>query len=62
MEGTIEARMVQLVGKEVKTGSDFKEIDLLTRSLVQMSRKRRYDGGGNEADLNPNWLQRVNAK
>ena len=54
MESTIEARMVQLIDKEVKTGSDFKEIDLLTRSLVQMSRKRRYDGGGNEADLNPN--------
>jgi uncharacterized protein YjcR len=60
VEGTIEARMVQLVGKEVKTGSDFKEIDLLTRSLVQMSRKRRYDGGGNEADLNPN-LDKRNA-
>ncbi len=60
VEGQIEARMVQLVGKEVKTGSDFKEIDLLTRSLVQMSRKRRYDGGGNEADLNPN-LDKRNA-
>lgn len=54
VEGRIEARMVQLVRKEAKTGSDFQEIDLLTRSLVQMSRKRRYDGGGNEADLNPN--------
>lgn len=60
VEGQIEARMVQLVSKEVKTGSDFKEIDLLTRSLVQMSRKRRYDGGGNEADLNPN-LDKRNA-
>ena len=40
VEGQIEARMVQLVSKEVKTGSDFKEIDLLTRSLVQMSRKQ----------------------
>ncbi|AIY42978.1 Phage terminase [Collimonas arenae] len=60
MEVTLEARMVQLVNKEVKSGSDFKEIDLLTRSLVQMSRKRRYDGGGNEADLNPN-LDKRNA-
>ncbi|MFJ2986615.1 terminase ATPase subunit family protein [Collimonas sp. NPDC087041] len=60
VEGQIEARMVQLVSKEVKSGSDFKEIDLLTRSLVQMSRKRRYDGGGNEADLNPN-LDKRNA-
>lgn len=60
IEATIEARMVQLIAKESKTGGDFKEIDLLGRQIVQMSRKRRFDEGGTESDLNPN-LERRNA-
>lgn len=60
IEQSIEARMIQLIGKDVKTGGDFKEIDLLGRQIERMSRKRRYDEGGTEADLNPN-LERRNA-
>ena len=49
----IEARMCQLIAKEVKTGGDFKEIDLLGRQLERIARVNRYSNGGNEADLNP---------
>ena len=33
----IEARMCQLIAKEVKTGGDFKEIDLLGRQLERIA-------------------------
>ncbi|HDX8367401.1 TPA: terminase ATPase subunit family protein [Aeromonas dhakensis] len=49
----IESRMCQLIAKEVKTGGDFKEIDLLGRQLERIARVNRYSNGGNEADLNP---------
>lgn len=49
----IEARMCQLIAKEVKTGGDFKEIDLLGRQLERIARVHKYSNGGNEADLNP---------
>ncbi|WP_425858943.1 terminase ATPase subunit family protein [Aeromonas sp. INTO2] len=49
----LEARMCQLIAKEVKTGGDFKEIDLLGRQLERIARVNRYSNGGNEADLNP---------
>lgn len=49
----IESRMCQLIAKEVKTGGDFKEIDLLGRQLERIARVNRYSSGGNEADLNP---------
>lgn len=52
-EQAIEARMVQLVVKDVKTGSDYKEIDLLGRQIERLARVRRYNAGGTEADLNP---------
>lgn len=44
-----------LILKEHKSGSDFKEIDLLGRQLERVARVKKYsNGGGNEADLNPN--------
>ncbi|MFQ2454812.1 terminase ATPase subunit family protein [Aeromonas caviae] len=49
----IEARMCQLIAKEVKTGGDFKEIDLLGRQLERIARVNKYRKDGNEADLNP---------
>ncbi len=54
VDGAIEARMVQLVIKDQKTGSDFKEIDLLGRQLERTARIKKYLGGGTETDLNPN--------
>lgn len=42
---SIDARLVQLTGKQDKTGGDFKEIDLLTRQLKKLS-----DGPRPEAD------------
>ncbi|MFM4731077.1 terminase ATPase subunit family protein [Aeromonas salmonicida] len=49
----IEARMCQLISKDVKSGGDFKEIDLLGRQLERIARVNKYSNGGNETDLNP---------
>jgi uncharacterized protein YjcR len=55
IEGATEARYVALVIKEVKSGSDYKEIDLLGRQIERFARVRRYEApGGHEGDLNPN--------
>ncbi|UJB17554.1 MULTISPECIES: terminase gpP N-terminus-related DNA-binding protein [Lysobacter] len=62
VEVSIEARLTQLVLKEVKTGGDYKEIDLLGRQIERLARVRRYgEPGGHEGDLNPN-IERRNAK
>ena len=59
IETALEARIVQLVAKDAKTGGDFKEIDLLVRQVVQMARVRRYEApGGNEVDINPKLANR----
>ncbi|MFZ4876827.1 terminase ATPase subunit family protein [Janthinobacterium sp. Mn2066] len=59
VEASAELRLVKLIEKEVKSGSDFKEIDLLARTIVQMARVRRYEQpGGNEVDLNPKLANR----
>lgn len=48
------SRYCMLVAKETKSGSDYKEIDLLGRQIERMARVRRYLApGGNEVDLNP---------
>lgn len=52
--GALEARLVQLILKDGKTSGDFKEIDLLHRQLERQARIQKYQGGGSEADLNPN--------
>jgi hypothetical protein len=47
-------RYQALLAKEQKTGSDFKEIDLLGRQFVTFARIGKFSGEeGNEADLNP---------
>ena len=51
-EGTLE-RYLQLIGKDKKTGGDFKEIDLIGRQFERLARVRKFESGGNEADLNP---------
>ncbi|SOD25291.1 Uncharacterized protein YjcR [Variovorax sp. YR752] len=53
VEGALEARLVQLIGKEAKTSGDFKEIDLLGRQIERIARVNRYEKTGKEADLNP---------
>ncbi|WP_069337141.1 terminase large subunit domain-containing protein [Sphingobium yanoikuyae] len=53
-EEVTATRYCMLVAKEVKTGQDFKEIDLLGRKMTDFARQQKYLGGGNEADLNPN--------
>ncbi|MGZ9712512.1 terminase ATPase subunit family protein [Glaciimonas sp. GNP009] len=59
VEAALDARLVQLIGKDGKSGGDFKEIDLLMRQVVQTARVRRYEApGGNEVDLNPKLANR----
>ncbi len=53
VESTLEARLVQLIAKDDKSGHDFKEIDLLGRQIERLARVRRYESGGCESDLNP---------
>jgi len=63
-EGTLE-RYLQLIGKEAKTGHDFKEIDLLGRQFERLARVAKFTDGGNETDLNParaNGARATNAK
>lgn len=59
VESTIEARLVQLVAKDCKTGGDYKEIDLLGRQIERMARVRRYqEPGGHDGDLDPKVSER----
>ncbi len=58
--GALEARLVQLILKDGKSGGDFKEIDLLHRQLERQARIQRFQGGGKESELNPN-LDKRNA-
>lgn len=59
VETSLEARLIQLIAKDSKTGGDFKEIDLLGRQIERLARVRRYEApGGNEVDLNPNLANR----
>jgi len=54
VEDACEMRLNQLIFKEKKSGTDFKEIDLLGRQIERMARVRRYEAeGGHEGDLNP---------
>ena len=53
-EGVTESRYAQLVAKEEKTGSDYKEIDLLGRQMERFARIGKYQQTGRERDLNPN--------
>jgi uncharacterized protein YjcR len=53
VELSLEARLMQLVSKTNKEGSDYKEIDLLGRQMERLARVKKYSKDGNEADLNP---------
>ncbi|WP_434771152.1 terminase ATPase subunit family protein [Pseudomonas entomophila] len=58
IQAATEARLVQLILKDPKSGSDYKEIDLLHRQLERQARVERYQGGGTETDLNPELAKR----
>ncbi len=53
VEGALEVRLATLIAKDVKTGGDFKEIDLLGRQLERLARIGKYQQSGRESDLNP---------
>ncbi|HEN8531730.1 terminase ATPase subunit family protein [Pseudomonas aeruginosa] len=58
IQAATEARLVQLILKDPKSGADYKEIDLLGRQLERQARIERFQDGGTEADLNPNIARR----
>lgn len=58
IQAATEARLVQLLLKDPKSGTDFKEIDLLGRQLERQARIARFQAGGTEAELNPELLSR----
>ncbi|PRM51172.1 terminase large subunit domain-containing protein [Haemophilus influenzae] len=59
VELALEARLNLLIAKEEKSGSDYKEIDLLGRQMERMARVKKYSfGDGNEVDLNPKLANR----
>jgi len=58
VEASLEARIIQLILKGKKEGSDYKEIDLLGRQIERLARVNRYMATGNEVDLNPNVANR----
>lgn len=58
IQAATEARLVQLILKDPKSGADYKEIDLLGRQLERQARIERYQDGGTETDLNPNIAKR----
>lgn len=53
VSGNLETRYSLLIQKEVKTGSDLKELDFLMRQMKETARIQRYTDSGSEADLNP---------
>lgn len=58
IQAATEARLVQLILKEPKSGADYKEIDLLGRQMERQARIERYQAGGSETDLNPELAKR----
>ncbi|WP_293935552.1 terminase ATPase subunit family protein [Iodobacter sp.] len=62
VEESLESRYILLLNKDKKEGIDFKEIDLLSRQMERVARINKYNGGGNEADLNPNIASRNKAE
>ena len=59
VELALETRLNLLIAKEKKSGSDYKEIDLLGRQMERMARVKKYSfGDGNEVDLNPKLANR----
>jgi uncharacterized protein YjcR len=62
VEVALEARIIQLVTKEEKTEGDLRELEALAKSLERTARIRKYDQGGNEADLNPKLKNRNRGK
>ena len=59
VELALEIRLNLLIAKDEKSGSDYKEIDLLGRQMERMARVKKYSfGDGNEVDLNPKLANR----
>ena len=58
MEGVAESRLIHLMLKPNKSGSDYKEMDAISRQMERFARINKYLGGGNEMDLNPNLANR----
>lgn len=58
VSGSLEMRYCQLIQKDVKTGSDLKELDFLMRQMKDAARIQKYQGDKKEGTLNPNLADR----
>lgn len=58
IEGVAESRLIHLMLKPRKSGSDYKEMDAISRQLEKFARINKYLDGGNEVDLNPKLANR----
>lgn len=53
VDAALEARVIQLTLMPNKGNSEYKELDALGRLMERTARVRKFNNGGNEADLNP---------
>ncbi|SUB21331.1 Uncharacterized conserved protein [Pasteurella bettyae] len=53
VSGSLEMRYCQLIQKDVKTGSDLKELDFLMRQMKDAARIQKYQDDKKESTLNP---------
>ncbi|WP_443091380.1 terminase large subunit domain-containing protein [Basfia succiniciproducens] len=53
VSSSLEMRYCQLIQKDVKTGSDLKELDFLMRQMKDAARIQKYQGDKKESTLNP---------
>ncbi len=59
LEDCLETRLMALIVKEKKTGSDYTELDALRRQVESLAKVRRYEApGGHSGDLNDNVANR----
>lgn len=62
IEGSYEARYYLLMAKEKKTDADYKEIEFIGKQVERAAKIRRFEDGGNGADLNPKLSKRRKGK
>lgn len=62
VSGSLETRYCLLLQKEVKTGSDLKELDFLMRQMKDSARIQKYQATGKETELNPKLKNRYTAE
>jgi uncharacterized protein YjcR len=58
VEAAMQARMLALIGMKNKGNAEYKEYDFFMKQLERTAKIKRYNEGGNGAELNPNLSKR----